>query len=538
MNLLTDQMFSVLPNEGRLSLAEVFAALARGEVMGFSALRPHQRPAWHMFLVQLAVLALWRSALDEPPTDADRWAGALRLLTPDHEDDAPWTLVVGDERKPAFLQPPVPNQPLKWTAVRTPDALDMLITARNHDLKQQIAAKARAEDWIFALVSLQTMEGYGGGSGRLNGIARMKSGYYSRPMLGLAPACAGDTSIDPSAWWARDVYALLAARGKGADNIVGSPGDHALLWCLDWPENDDLDPAALDPLFIEVCRRVRLEASGCVIAARRSMSKSQRVAAKVHKGNLGDPWAPVSNAGECFALGRNGELDYSRLADLLFSGAWTVPFLAHKDANDKGNMLIVAEAFARGDRKGFQTGGFKSRVVPAPARAIEWFKSFESSSDAARLAQAQIKEIDAVNGALRYAAGLAAADGRGSNAVDAFRNPRSLSDRNRRRAFYRFADPASRRFSRAADRAFFPSLWRRLDAATAGNALRLETKKDFLSGLKQAAARALEDTLPSIPCPSVYRTRAAIRARRAFVWKLRNDDDVRDLFLEESTDGA
>ena len=39
----------------------------------------------------------------------------------------------------------------------------MLITSRNHDLKQEWWPRgASGEDWIFALVSLQTAEGYGG----------------------------------------------------------------------------------------------------------------------------------------------------------------------------------------------------------------------------------------------------------------------------------------------------------------------------------------------------------------------------------------
>lgn len=62
---------------------------------------------------------------------------------------------------PAFMQPPDPGG-LKWTEVPTPDALDMLITSRNHDLTSQIAADAAPQDWILALVSLQTMEGFGG----------------------------------------------------------------------------------------------------------------------------------------------------------------------------------------------------------------------------------------------------------------------------------------------------------------------------------------------------------------------------------------
>ena len=119
-----------------------------------------------MFLVQLAALALWHAKRaarrpSELPADPASWAAALRALTANHADDAPWRLVVDDDAKPAFLQPPAPPG-LKWTTVHTPDELDVLITSRNHDLKQTIAYQAAPEDWVFALVSLQTSEGYSG----------------------------------------------------------------------------------------------------------------------------------------------------------------------------------------------------------------------------------------------------------------------------------------------------------------------------------------------------------------------------------------
>ena len=71
----------------------------------------------------------------------------------------------------------------------------MLITSRNHDLKQNVARQAEPEDWVFALVSLQTSEGYGGSGNQ--GIARMNGGSSSRPMLGLAPAQSGIVSVNP-----------------------------------------------------------------------------------------------------------------------------------------------------------------------------------------------------------------------------------------------------------------------------------------------------------------------------------------------------
>ena len=512
MNLLTDPMISVT-HGGKLSLAELLAAMARGDVKGFLGLRPHQRPAWHMFLVQLAALALWRSELDELPASPDHWAAALRLLTPSHKDDAPWTLVVADQRKPAFLQPPVPDQPLKWSAVYTPDALDLLITSRNHDLKQEIAQEASAEDWVFALVSLQTTEGFGG-SGH-HGIARMNRGHSSRPMLGLAPANAGDTSVDPSAWWARDLRRLLQARQRGEADILGRPGGPALLWCLTWPEGQELDLATLDPWFIEACRRVRLMQSGPSIVGRRSTSRSPRVAAKVHRGNVGDPWAPVHQSGKCLTLG-GGEFDYSRLTDLMFSGEWTVPLLARAGEDEHDDMLIVAEALSRGNNK---TEGFKSRVVPAPGRAVRMFRS----RTAADLAQAQIKEIKAVDGALCYALALAAAHGVWNGI---------------KRSHYALSRPASKRFNRAADHAFFPNLWRRLDATSLDDASRFRAKVDFLERLKSAAESALEATLPTIPCPVMHRERTAIRAHRAFMVKLRSDQATRDMFAEENADEA
>ncbi len=133
-SLLDEALISI--GRGRqVTLPGLFAAMARGEEVRFPAMRPHQRPAWHMFLVQLAALALWHGGQSEPPEEEEAWRALLRVLTPDFPDDEPWCLVVADRRKPAFLQPPDPGG-LKWSPVATPDALDMLITARNHDLKQ------------------------------------------------------------------------------------------------------------------------------------------------------------------------------------------------------------------------------------------------------------------------------------------------------------------------------------------------------------------------------------------------------------------
>ena len=186
------------------SLPGLLAAMARGEVASFPALRPHQRPAWHMFLVQLATLALSDAGAADLPEDEATWRAALRGLTADFPDDAPWHLVVEDRGKPAFLQPPDPGG-LKWHEVATPDALDMLITSRNHDLKREIAHDAAPQDWIFALVSVQTMEGFGGAGNY--GVARMNGGSSSRVMIALAPVTGGGQGHRP--------VGVVAARRAG-----------------------------------------------------------------------------------------------------------------------------------------------------------------------------------------------------------------------------------------------------------------------------------------------------------------------------------
>ena len=519
MNLLTDPILT-LSGGRKVSLPGLLAAMAKGEVRGFPALRPHQRPAWHMFLVQLGALALWNAKRADPPVDAADWRADLRRLTPGHPDDAPWHLVVIERTKPAFLQPPDPGG-LRWDEVSTPDALDLLITSRNHDLKQSVARQADEEDWIFSLVSLQTAEGFGGRGNY--GIARMNGGSSSRPMLGLAPSRHLDLSVDFSAWWARDVRRLTKARDTGQETGIGRTGGPALLWCLDWTEGGQLDLRDLDPWFLEVCRRVRLIDAGGAVSALRSRSRAARIGAKAFKGNVGDPWAPVhATEGKAFTLGISGDFSYRQLYRLLFSGDWKVPLLARPEGGETGDLLLVAEALSRGNCK---TEGFKSRIVPVPGKVVPLL----SSTTAATLSKAQMDEIKAFDSALRYALQLAALNG----------DYDALKKRSRSHDYSKDpARPACARFQRAADQRFFPSLWRRFSASSKGKDAALEAKQAFLKDLMSIAEVELGSALPTIPCAAIRRPRAEARARRAFKWKLRSSDACRELFSQGGADVA
>ncbi len=510
MNLLVDPTFEIHDGD-RVSLSGMFAALSRGDVRGFKSLRPHQRPAWHMFLVQLGTLALWNGRQVSPPKDERSWTNLLRALTPEYSDDSPWRLVVNDWSMPAFLQPPAPDG-LSWSNVPTPDNLDMLITARNHDLKQTVARFAAPEHWVYALVSLQTCEGYNG-SGN-NGIARMNGGSSSRPLLGLAPASVSNNSIDPSAWWKRDVTRLLAERANGNFLGTGSVGGSALIWLLDWPESDQLELGQLDPLFIEVCRRIRLIDSGETLSALRSRSKATRIAAKAFKGNTGDPWASVEKKnGKNFTLS-SGNFDYRCICSLLFSGDWKIPLLAMPGREESGDMLLVAEAFSRGNSK---TEGFKSRIVPAPATAVSLF----SSKTVKNIASAQLTEIATFDDALKTSLAIAAASG----------NPNQIEKKHWSRTVL-----ARRCFDREADRLFFHSLWRRASKASASADLAAEAKLEFLANLFNAAKAELEIALPAIPISKMNRPKAETQARRAFYRKTRHAHP--ELFNREKKNAA
>ena len=137
-------------------LWDVFAALSREAVRSFPALRPHQRMPVHAFFVQLAGIALRRAERTAPPTGAAAWRELLFALTPEWPRGEPWRLLVEDWTAPALLQPPVPEARSRAEykpRQRTPDALDMLVTAKNHDLKAERVAD-RDDAWFFALVAV------------------------------------------------------------------------------------------------------------------------------------------------------------------------------------------------------------------------------------------------------------------------------------------------------------------------------------------------------------------------------------------------
>lgn len=507
-SLLTQPLIHAAPC-GALTLPDLLAALTRDEVESFPALRPHQSPGWHMFLVQLAALALHGTGTDEIPEDEEGWTRALRRLTPGFAEDEAWCLAVDDWTKPAFLQPPVPKGVKLGNLIPSADALDLLITSRNHDLKQAVARDGQPEDWVFALVSLQTGEGYGGAGNQ--GIARMNGGSSSRPLLALAPLPPQmDKTMTPrpGTWFRRDVAVLLETRESEleAHGHLGFPQTSGvgLTWLAPWPEEEQLQLKSLDIWFIEVCRRIRLERNGDILSGWKGTSKATRINAKHLNGVLGDPFAPVHKTDDKSFTLAGRDFDYRTLTELLLSGNWTMPLAARPASFEREGetLALVAEALARGNSK---TEGFHSRILPICGKVSRALGP--KREELHTLAQAQMAAIEAFDKTLGHALALAAAGG----------------DRSKmKKDHYAHARDARTRFDRAVDAMFFQHLWDRFDAQEKSEATLKAEEKRFADALSKKAKAIFEAALPAIPCASIFRPRAEARARRAFDGRIRH----------------
>jgi len=476
------------------SLPELLAAMVVDSVRDFPALRPHQRHPLHAFLAQLAAITLHHAGQDEPWTDPADWRAALLALTPDDPDGAAWCLVAPPER-PALLQPPVPGECVHdWKNVlHAADELDMLVTSKNHDLKAARAHRADPDDWLFALVSLQTQEGFLGAGNY--GISRMNGGFASRPGVGVAPVGAW------GARWFADVRALLAQREAIADQ-QGYTADngHALLWLLPWAGTESLGMATLDPLYIEICRRVRLAASGDRLIARVTGSKVARIVAKDRNGITGDPWTPVDVAeGKALTVSGAG-FEYKLMSDLLTGGRFTQGAAWRLDGWPRDARLqLIAQAAVRGQGK---TEGYHERRVSISPK-LHGLLAGAQRVTVAEMAKQRIAAIAALRRLLWSALVILFANGDGDDRND------GISDKAGR-----FARP----FEQGEDARFFDDLTLEAEAEDAErHALRVQ----WLLGLVERAERVLEQAFEAGPRSAMQRYKARAAALSRFHGALR-----------------
>ena len=512
-NILEESVIRVRAREGerRASLPEALALLMRDEVEAFPALRPHQRHAWHAFLVQLGAMALQRAGVSEPPTDAPKWQALIRGLTPSFPADEPWRLVVDDITKPAFMQPPASAAERERDyadKVLTPDELDMLVTSKNHDLKMAVASDGGTDDWLFALISLQTMEGFGGAGNY--GISRMNGGLGSRPVFSLAP------SERFGAHAKRDITFLL-------ENTTADPRD-ALLWLFPWDgaKSEALSFGKLSPLYIEICRRVRLRPnSNSGLYATKATSKAARIEAKALKGRTGDPWTPINiKEGKALTMAGGG-FTYKRVVNYLTSGDWQQPTLLTSTRAERRStepMLLVARGMVRGMGK---TEGYHERIIPIRRKLRSAMGrragSSDSMDDVGQIADERIKQAAIVQRILSHAIQVFAAGG----------DSDKVSPEHRKRA-----RPWLNRLDELIDASFFDDLQTEFEADEESERSRI--RKEWLmngdDGVVDAARNMLRDASDSVPCSTIRRYKARVSAEGLFEGRIRGPNGLPSLF--------
>ncbi len=504
----------------KASLPDVYAALMADHVDAFPALRPHQRHAWHAFLVQLGVIAMQRAGFEEPPEDADAWREIIRGLTAeDYPDDEPWQLVVVDITRPVFMQPPASSHARTEdykNRVETPDELDMLVTSKNHDLKSTVAAQAEADDWTFALVTLQTMEGFGGANNY--GISRMNGGLGNRPAFSLAPAGGR-----PGPHVKRDIVALMEFLPGILQDYPHYRGDDGipLLWTLPWDGTapESRLPSGFHPLYIEVCRRVRLAWDEGVLCAWRTSTKVARIEGKMLKGKTGDPWAPIDPSREDvpLTLGAGG-FTYKRITDYLTQ--WTRPALLKPtpaEAQDPSPMELVARATVRGQGK---TEGYYERSIPVRHRFKTAMMGLSGMEDIGDIAKRRIDQIAIVQRLLSHAIQVFSARG---DSAQVSREHRAL------------ARPWLNRLDDIVDATFFDDLQREFEADSQDReGIRNHWLLNGADGVVDRAHGLLRDATESLPCPAIHRYKAAVNAEGLFEGRLRANSGLPFLF-DQST---
>lgn len=524
LNILTEPVIRMDTFSGscvEASLPEMYAALMADEVDAFPALRPHQRHAWHAFLVQLGAMAMHRADTSKPPEEAETWSKLIRWLTPGYPDDEPWRLVVDDITRPAFMQPPAGSQERVEefkNVVTSPDELDMLVTSKNHDLKSVIATRARAEDWLSALVTLQTMEGFSGAGNY--GISRMNGGLGSRPAFTLAPSERFGAHVR------RDIIALLEYRPKLLAEFPMTDRGENLLWTVPWDGTtaESLPVSRLDPLYIEICRRIRLRLrSGGTLYGIRSSSKAPRIEGKDLKGRTGDPWVPVNRTRDGLPLTlAAGGFTYKRATDYLTE--WGLPPLlrpTQAEQNSSDTMQLVARAMVRGQGK---TEGYHERIIPLRPKTVRLFGTGGGTQELGDIARQRIEQVGIVQRILSHAIQAFAARGHADN----------ISPEHRA-----LARPWLSRLDEIVDRSFFEDLQTEFEADD--DASRQDIRNQWLlndnkSGVVDHARGVLDDAEDSLPCPAMYRYRARVNAERLFEGRMRGNGGLPSLFLSENED--
>lgn len=508
MNLLYDQLIRVQTVHGLrpMSLPELLESLGRDDVIGYVGIQRHQEEAFHVFLCYLAGAILARYGQSNPVQEEGFWRDGMKLLAGTAGDDA-WQLVSSDSDRPAFMQPPLPRQDAEKLSVfaKTPDELDLLPTAKNHDLKRARAIQPHVDEWVFALISLQTMSGYFGRGNQ--GISRMNGGFGNRLIVELVRS----TSL--GARWQDAVTRLMQHRKEVLAREFGyDPQGLVLVWLEQWDGKTSLPLKRLDPFYIEVCRRIRLSGDDKrVTAASSAPADAPRIDARALSGVVGDAWAPVS-----VGAGKSKEPDVKALTispagitaevlrNLIFDHS-IVRTSLHKPLNGwRGQLWLIASVLVRG--QGTTDGFYDRRVlIPESARRKLWGAS------------TQYQELAEVSkSAIEFAGTMRCRVLR--RAVFAYLQATPDAVSLDRKAIQAWCDHVARNYEDRWSDDLFPWLWSLPDQLNRDDAL-----KEWAQKLRNHAYQSLDHAIRTIPCHTGRRYLSYHKAQQVFWGALRDN---------------
>jgi CRISPR system Cascade subunit CasA len=206
----------------------------------------------------------------------------------------------------------------------------------------------------------------------------------------------------------------------------------------------------------------------------------------VLKGNVGDPWIPLTSEGEAANVSATG-WNYDRLRQILLEDGYTwAPCQHHRD-DDPKELWFYAVGLARGQGK---TDGFHERWIPIPPSVSGRLFAPESRRELGEVAQERVKRAGEARKVLHRALVILLAS--------APENPdfRDYSDR-------RWLD----RFETHVDTVFFDALWDDAD----------KTKDQQKASWDRTLRRIIEDRIwpeaeAEAPVADARRERAQARA--------------------------
>ena len=268
--------------------------------------------------------------------------------------------------------------------------------------------------------------------------------------------------------WQADIASVLAQRSTVATIFgLAQENGHRLLWLLPWSGTDSLALSALDPLYIEICRRVRLSVVTSKAQAYATGSKVARIAAKESSGVTGDAWAPIDTAkSKALTVSSNG-FDYKLMSELLTGAQYTQGAAWRlNDWPQDAHLQALAQATVRGQGK---TEGYHERRVPISPKLRKKIAGDQRPLVAGQ-AKRRIETIAQMRKLLWTALALLFANGESDSGNDTVSNRAS-----------RFAQP----FEQQEDARFFDDLNVQIEAES-------EEQEDavYLAWLLGLAARA------------------------------------------------